>query len=67
MRLDKKKIGEHRAEPAQRGHEPELPDFFAEIEVYYIGKLQLTMLERERSFSRKFHDAKNENYGDRKE
>jgi hypothetical protein len=60
--LDKKKIGKHRAEPTQRGDESELADFFTEIEIYDIGKLQLPVLERERSLRGKFHHAKRENY-----
>src|SRR5438477_7034870 len=62
VRLDKKKIGQHRAKPAQRGDEPELSDFFAEIEVCDVGKLKLSMLQRHRALGRKFHHAKDENY-----
>jgi hypothetical protein len=67
VRLDKKKIGKHRAKPAQRGNEPELSDFFMEIKIYDIGKLQLSMLERECSLRREFHYAKREKHRKRKE
>jgi hypothetical protein len=60
--LDKKKIGQQRAKTAQRGDEPELPDFFAEIEICDVGKPQLSMLERERALGRKSHHSEDENY-----
>src|SRR5438093_8958796 len=67
VRFDEEKIRQHRAEPAERGDEPELSDFFAEIEIYDIVKFSArggSMLEQERALGRKFHHAKREQHSE---
>src|SRR5204862_6159543 len=55
MRLDKKRIGDNCAKPAQRGDESKLPEFYAKHEIEFdAAEMLLPMKSRKIMFDRQF-------------
>ena len=67
MRLNEKKVGHDRAESAERGDKAELADFFAEIKIDCVARVELSMLQRQSVLARKFRDAECEQHRESEE